>query len=155
MTAPDPLTTAWTSAQVEVMHALRDWALGFAELNRGFAAWMRLPASDADALGRIIWAAEAGSPLSPVQLARGIGMTTGATTALVNRLEAAGHVGRSREHPDRRRVTLRPSPEARHRAREFLAVAGTGIAATLQAADPAVLRATTEFLGRMTAAAAG
>jgi hypothetical protein len=71
---------------------------------------MRLPGSDATALGQITWAAESGTPLSPAQLSRLLGMTTGATTILLNRLETAGHIRRSRESTDRRRVTLRPAP---------------------------------------------
>ncbi|WP_290061327.1 MarR family winged helix-turn-helix transcriptional regulator [Amycolatopsis solani] len=154
MATPDPLTTDWTPAQIEVMHSLRDWAVGFAELNQHLAAWMGLPGSDANALGQITWAAETGAPLSPVQLSRRIGLSTGATTALVNRLESAGHLRRSRESTDRRRVTLRPTPAARERAREFLALAGVEVAATLQAADPAELRIVTAFLARMTTASA-
>lgn len=61
----DPLSVEWTAAQVEVMHRLRDWAVGFTELNQHLAAWMRLPGSDANALGQIVWADEAGAPLSP------------------------------------------------------------------------------------------
>ncbi|WP_326950118.1 MarR family transcriptional regulator [Amycolatopsis sp. NBC_01307] len=150
----DPLSVEWTAAQVEVMHRLRDWAVGFTELNQHLAAWMRLPGSDANALGQIVWADEAGAPLSPAELSRLIGMTTGATTVLLNRLETAGHVHRSRESADRRRVTLRPTPAARDRAREFLAFAGVEIAQTLGAADPDELRVAIGFLAKITAAAA-
>lgn len=149
----DPMSTEWTTGQVEVMHRLRDWAVGFAELNQHLAAWMGLPGSDANALGQIIWADQQGAPLSPAQLARQIGMTSGAMTVLLNRLEDAGHIHRSRESTDRRRVTLRPVQAARDRARGFLAVAGTEIAATLHAADPAELAATIAFLTRITSAA--
>ncbi|UOX93066.1 MarR family winged helix-turn-helix transcriptional regulator [Amycolatopsis sp. FBCC-B4732] len=150
----DPLTAEWAPAQVAVMHGLRDWVVDFTELNQHFATWLDLPGSDANALGQITWAAETGAPLSPVRLARRIGLTTGATTVLLNRLEAAGHVHRSRESADRRRVTLRPSAGARERAREFLAFAGAEIAATLRAADPDELDVVIGFLARITAAAA-
>ncbi|MFD4668839.1 MarR family winged helix-turn-helix transcriptional regulator [Lentzea sp. NPDC058450] len=153
MTDADPLVESWSPVQVEVMHRLRDWTLAFAALNQHLAAWTRLPASDANALGQIVWAAEAGTPLSPVRLARQIGMTTGATTILLNRLEAAGHVVRSRESEDRRRVTLRPAPAAREHARRFLAVAGTEIADVLRTTPPAELRLVAAFLDRITAAA--
>ncbi|GLY51521.1 MarR family winged helix-turn-helix transcriptional regulator [Lentzea sp. NBRC 102530] len=153
MTGTDPLAESWSAAQVEVMHGLRDWTLAFTALNQHLAAWTRLPASDTNALGQIIWAAEAGTPLSPVRLARQIGMTTGATTILLNRLEAAGHLVRSRESADRRRVTLRPAPAAREHARRFLAVAGAEIADVLRTTPSAELRLVTAFLGRITAAA--
>ncbi|WP_354026327.1 MarR family transcriptional regulator [Curtobacterium oceanosedimentum] len=60
---------------------------------------------DANALGQVLRAERAGTPLPPAQLARQIGMTSGATSARVDRLEAAGHVTRHRESVDRRRVT--------------------------------------------------
>ncbi|MFD4636385.1 MarR family winged helix-turn-helix transcriptional regulator [Lentzea sp. NPDC058436] len=154
MTDADPLVEAWSAAQVEVMHGLRDWVVGFTALNQHLAEWLRLPASDANALGQIIWAAESGAPLSPVRLARQIGMTTGATTILLNRLEAAGHLVRSRESADRRRVTLRPAPASREHARGFLAVAGAEIADVLRTTSPAELRTVVAFLGRITGAAA-
>ncbi|WP_394620223.1 MarR family winged helix-turn-helix transcriptional regulator [Lentzea sp. JNUCC 0626] len=153
MTDADPLVESWSPAQIEVMHGLRDWTLAFTALNQHLAAWTRLPASDANALGQIIWAAETGEPLSPVQLARQIGMTTGATTILLNRLESAGHLVRSRESTDRRRVTLRPAPAAREHARRFLAVAGAEIADVLRSTSPAELRVVAGFLDRITAAA--
>ncbi|OXM54814.1 transcriptional regulator [Amycolatopsis thailandensis] len=148
----DPLTESWTPIQIEVMQRLREWAVGFGELHRHLAGWMRLPVSDANALGQITWAAEAGTPLSPAELSRQIAMTTGATTILLNRLEDAGHVQRSRESSDRRRVTLRPTPAAREHARRFLVFAGAEIAAAVRTADPEELRVVTKFLSRITEA---
>jgi DNA-binding MarR family transcriptional regulator len=148
----DPLAEDWTAAQVEVMHRLHDWVVGFGEVNGHLAAWMQLPGSDANALGQIVWAAEAGAPLSPAELARRIGMTSGATTVLLNRLEAAGHIRRSRESADRRRVTLRPVPQARERARAFLVRAGAEVAATLRTTPDDDLRTVIAFLSRITAA---
>lgn len=153
MMESDPLTEDWTPEQIAVMHRLRDWVIDFGELNQHLAAWMRLPGADANALGQIIWAAETDAPLSPAQLSRQIGMTTGATTILLNRLEAAGHLHRTRESTDRRRVTLRPTPDARDRARRFLGLAGAEIANVLHTTPPAELRTVARFLARMTAAA--
>lgn len=150
----DPLTVAWSPEQTAIMQALRDWAVNFAELNQHLAAWMGLPGSDANALGHIVWAAEDERPLSPADLARQIGMTTGATTALLNRLETAGHIRRTRESTDRRRVTLRPEPAAREQARAFLAQAGVEIAAVLLDTGIRELRQVTAFIQRITAAGA-
>jgi len=152
MTEQNPLEMTWRADQVEVMHRLRDWAVSFTELNQGLAAWMSLPTSDANALGHIVWAAESDAPLAPAELARRIGMTTGATTLLLHRLEGAGHITRSRESSDRRRVTLRPTASALDTTRAFLAVAGREFADTISGADPDELRVITGFLERMTAA---
>ncbi len=149
----DPLSVEWAEDQVAVMQALRDWAVTFEELNRHLSTWMELPRSDADALGEIVWADQAGNPLSPVQLSRHIGLTSGATTVLINRLESAGHVTRHRESDDRRRVTLRPTEEAKLRSGRFLAFAGTEIATALRQTDPDHSRVVLAFLARMTSAA--
>lgn len=154
MTEVDPLSTDWTDDEVAVMHRLRDWAATFDELNRGLSSWMRLPVSDANALGEIVWAEQSGTPISPAGLARRIGMTTGATSVLLDRLEAAGHVARHRESTDRRRVTLRPTDSARAESGRFLAFAGTEIATAVRSADPDELRAASTFVARMTTAAA-
>ncbi len=149
----DPLSLEWEPEALAAFEAVRAWSLANAELNQHLAAWTGLPTTDANALGNVVWAAEGGEPLSPAQLARRIGMTSGATTVLLNRLEAAGHVVRTRESTDRRRVTLRPSPEAREAARAFTAFSGQEIAATLREAAPSDLRVVADFMGRLAAAA--
>jgi MarR family transcriptional regulator, organic hydroperoxide resistance regulator len=142
----DPLTEPWEPWQVRVMHALHDWSLGNTAVNQQLARWLGLPSSDASALSHVVWDAEAGTPLSPVGLAGRMGMTSGATSLLIDRLESAGHLTRTRESADRRRVTLRPTPEARDRVRAFLREAGQEVAAVLQDADPGDLEVVVRFL---------
>ena len=60
----------------------------------------------------ILWLSEHG-PVGGAELARQLGISTAATTVLVDRLERAGHVARVRNTEDRRRVTLTETPEAR------------------------------------------
>ena len=52
---------------------------------------------------------EAGA-LAPGALAERTGLTTGAVTRLIDRLEAGGWVARERDARDRRRVLVRPDP---------------------------------------------
>jgi len=149
----DVFEAPWRAPEIEVMEALRGWAVAFAELNQHMATWMDLPTTDAQALGQVLWAASDGDPLSPARLGLRIGMTSGSVTVLVNRLEAAGLIERSREHADRRRVTLRPTPAAQERARAFTETSVTEIAAALRETDPAALATSASFLGRMAEAA--
>ena len=149
MAIEEHLTTGWRDEQVEVMERLRDWADTFVELNQHTAAWMGLPTSDANALGHITWSAESGRPLSPAQLARRIGMTSGATSVLLRRLEQGGHITRERSETDLRRVSLHPTETARERTRDFMAFSGTEIAATVRDAEPEELRLVAGFLQRM------
>ncbi|NAZ75142.1 MarR family transcriptional regulator [Kineococcus sp. T13] len=71
--------------------------------------------TDASALVHIVGAEERGEPLTQAELSRLVGLTTGATSSLLNRLEAVGHVERRRDRADRRVVTLR-STASMHRA---------------------------------------
>jgi DNA-binding MarR family transcriptional regulator len=53
-----------------------------------------------------------GEPITPGQLASESGLTTGAVTALIDRLEASGYVRRARDEEDRRRVLILPTRRA-------------------------------------------
>ncbi|MDU0366715.1 MarR family transcriptional regulator [Microbacterium sp. KSW4-17] len=152
MTGSDALSTSWSTDEVAVMHGLRDWSLASEELHRHLSAWMALPVTDADALGRIVWAEQSGHPLSPAELARQIGMTSGAVSVLIDRLERAGHVERHRGDADRRRVNLRPTSAARAGTADFLDAAGTEIAAAVRDTPAEELRVVRAFLDRMTSA---
>jgi DNA-binding MarR family transcriptional regulator len=66
-----------------------------------------MPVADVHAVGALL---EVG-PTGVSQLAELMGMTTGAVTRLVDRLEAGGFVRREPDPNDRRRVVLRLVPE--------------------------------------------
>ncbi|MFJ9411233.1 MarR family winged helix-turn-helix transcriptional regulator [Streptomyces sp. NPDC101393] len=102
-----------------LMEGLRIYGGHYAELSRRFAAWLGLHSTDATAVLEIAAAEERGMPLSPARLSERISLSTGATTALLNRLEAAGHITRTREHSDRRIITLRSGTHIQERADEF------------------------------------
>jgi DNA-binding MarR family transcriptional regulator len=58
-------------------------------------------------------------PITAGQLAEQSGLTTGAVTAVLDRLERAGYVRRTRDTADRRRVLVEATAELRRRAMEF------------------------------------
>ncbi|MFC9476040.1 MarR family winged helix-turn-helix transcriptional regulator [Nocardia sp. NPDC055002] len=98
---------------------LIDYGASFTELGRRFAETLGVHSTDAFALMEIAAAEHAEEPLSPALLSKRITLTSGAMTTLLNRLEQAGYITRSREHADRRVVTLRCSANARQLADEF------------------------------------
>ncbi|MFB6596947.1 MarR family winged helix-turn-helix transcriptional regulator [Streptomyces diastaticus] len=76
------------------------------EVNRlahAFAAGQGLHATDVQALGAILDAPE---PMTPGRLRERLGLTSGAVTACLDRLERAGHIRRTRDTRDRRVVHL-------------------------------------------------
>jgi DNA-binding MarR family transcriptional regulator len=97
------------------------YGASFTELGRRFAEVLNVHSTDAFALMEIAAAEAAGTPLSPALLGKRVALSSGAMTALLNRLERPGYVIRSREHTDRRIVTLRCSAQAKRQADEFFA----------------------------------
>lgn len=94
------------------------------EINRlvhGFATRQGLHATDVQALAAIL---DSDTPLTPGRLREHLGLTSGAVTACLDRLESAGHIRRSRDSTDRRVVHLHYEPSARSAARtHFLPLA--------------------------------
>ncbi|UKF81165.1 MarR family winged helix-turn-helix transcriptional regulator [Clavibacter californiensis] len=103
-----------------MLERLRDYTTAFYESVRQLAAAVGLPMTDTTALAEVIWAETAGRALSPARLSEKLHLTSGATTALINRLEGGGHLERSRESADRRVVTLRPTAASRARVMDVL-----------------------------------
>lgn len=62
---------------------------------------------------------ERDGPMTAGRLADASGLTTGAVTALLDRLEAAGYVQRTRDTDDRRRVIVEITPLAQRKALEL------------------------------------
>ncbi|MEV6247497.1 MarR family winged helix-turn-helix transcriptional regulator [Streptomyces sp. NPDC051742] len=89
------------------------------ELNRlvhGFAQAQGLHPTDVQALAVVLDSPE---PLTPGRLREHLGLTSGAVTACLDRLEKAGHIRRTRESADRRVVHIRYEDGARAAARRY------------------------------------
>jgi DNA-binding MarR family transcriptional regulator len=69
------------------------------------------------------------------ELARGLDISLPATTDLVDRLAAAGHVERVRDERDRRIVLVRLSPDAQARMEPVLAIRRKAVEETLAQLD--------------------
>lgn len=89
-----------------ILLGLRMHGVAFAEMGRQFGVDSGLHTTDANALVEILAAQDSGQPLTQTQLSHRIGLTGGATSSLLNRLENAGHIKRARDNADRRIVTL-------------------------------------------------
>ncbi|MFC4374373.1 MarR family winged helix-turn-helix transcriptional regulator [Nocardia halotolerans] len=128
---------------------LINYGASFTELGRRFADTLGVHSTDAFALMEIAAAEQADEPLSPALLSKRITLTSGAMTTLLNRLEQAGYITRSREHTDRRVVTLRCSEDARHLADEFFRPINAEQDAILAEYEPARLAEFERLLGRL------
>ncbi len=81
-------------------------------LGRAFAERHSMHPTDWAALLAVVHGDRVGRPLTPGDLGERLGISSGATTAVVDRLERAGHVLRVRDDRDRRRLTLHRAESA-------------------------------------------
>ncbi|MET9256207.1 MarR family transcriptional regulator [Streptomyces sp. NPDC003717] len=119
------------------------------EINRlvqEFAGTHSLHATDVHALAAILDAEE---PMTPGRLREHLGLTSGAVTACVDRLERAGHVRRVRESTDRRVVHLHYPPEARAAARAWFRPLAEAAATARERFDEAEVAVVLRFLTAM------
>ncbi|MGW6983377.1 MarR family winged helix-turn-helix transcriptional regulator [Streptomyces sp. NPDC054932] len=131
------------------MEGLRAFGANYTEFTQRFAAWLGLHSTDAAALAEILYAEDKGAPLSPARLSERISLSSGATAALLNRLEEAGHIARTREHADRRIVTVRSSAHVRPRAEEFFGAYAVRMAAEMSTYAPERLRQFEDFIDHL------
>ena len=98
--------------------ALRDLATAGSEATTALARRMTMHPTDLAAMSHI---ASAAAEIGPGELSSRLGITPAATTDLIDRLEAAGHLLRERNPADRRRLRLVPTESARAAVRGQLA----------------------------------
>ena len=84
--------------------------------------------------------------ISPTALAAALGMSTGATSAVLNRLEAAGYARREPDPDHRRRTLVRQTPRAEELAEEIFAPVIDGTLSTAATYSDAALASIAEFL---------
>jgi DNA-binding MarR family transcriptional regulator len=142
------------AAAMELVHRLREVAVRL-ELAMGeFARTTGLHGTDVRALIRLLDAERAGVDATPSWLAEQLGMTSQATTAVIHRLEAAGHVERLRSCSDGRSARLQVSDSAVELGWQFFGPLLDRLIAVTEALDPdeqgvvqAYLTAVTDALG--------
>ncbi|SDK14753.1 MarR family winged helix-turn-helix transcriptional regulator [Streptomyces indicus] len=119
------------------------------EINRvvhGFAAEQGLHSTDVQALAAIL---DAETPLTPGRLRAHLGLTSGAVTACLDRLERAGHIRRSRDSVDRRVVHLHYVSDAQRTARAFFRPLATAASAARDRFSPEETAVVVRFLAAL------
>ncbi|WP_051731983.1 MarR family winged helix-turn-helix transcriptional regulator [Kitasatospora phosalacinea] len=91
---------------LRTVHTLRALTVELDLLAASFAQRHGLHPTDLRALIALLDAAREGTPATPGRLGRELGLNSAGTTAVLDRLERLGHVHRSRDPHDRRRVLL-------------------------------------------------
>jgi DNA-binding MarR family transcriptional regulator len=108
----------------EIVNLLRSYSVEAQHVGHAFAQRHGLHPTDLQALIAVMHAEGRGDPLTPGRLGEAIGLSSGATTAAIDRLERAGHLRRTRESTDRRVVHLRYGAPGMALAMEFFGPLG-------------------------------
>ena len=98
--------------QPELMGLLQQFTVETDRYVDAVSARDSLYRTDLNALGVMMGAARAGMTVTPGMLRSELHLSSPATTALVDRLDSAGHVKRSRSDVDRRQVHLEMTEKA-------------------------------------------
>jgi len=89
-------------------------------VNVTLARRLGLSVSDFSALDYVAQGQESGTQVGPTELAQHLGMSSASATALVDRMERAGHLQRRPRADDRRRVLLEVSDATREQIQAHL-----------------------------------
>ncbi len=134
------------------VHRLRALTVLLDSAGAGFAARHGLSTTDIRALICLLDRERSGEAASPTWLAGELGMTTASGTALLDRLEQAGHVRRAPRTDDRRRVDIVVTPSARALGWSFFGPLIDATVAVLDARTPAQRTVIDSFLDELVAA---
>lgn len=115
-----------------------------------FAAIHGLNRSDARALVAIMDAARSGQALTAGALGTAVELSSASVTALLDRLERVGHVRRTRDADDRRRVVLEMSESAMAAGAEFFGGLQRDLMGAMSAYSDEELAVVRRFLTDMT-----
>jgi DNA-binding MarR family transcriptional regulator len=121
---------------------------------QAFASRHGLGHIDLEALLHVMQAERDGDPVTAGGLGELLGVTSGAATGVIDRLERVGHVQRSRDEADRRRVLVRYSDRAREVAGAFFGPLGVMSDRVMADFDEAELETVRRFLEGMSGAMA-
>ncbi|GGO12651.1 hypothetical protein GCM10010116_25430 [Microbispora rosea subsp. aerata] len=132
----------------ELMSLMRRLNVEIDRFAEQFAVAHGLHRTDLNALTVIMDASREGRPLTPGALGAALNLSAPATSALINRLEQAGHLTRHRSTGDRRKVELAMHEQAAALASRFFAPLGQRMAAALEEFTPEERRIIGRFLNR-------
>ena len=116
------------------------------ELSEASSRYMQLGSTDMRALHFLIMCENTGQLATPGAISRRLELSSAATTKLLDRLEAAGHVAREPHPSDRRTVMVRISPSTRAAAERTVGAVQSRRVEAVSRLTPAERETVTAFL---------
>ncbi|MFF5172213.1 MarR family winged helix-turn-helix transcriptional regulator [Micromonospora sp. NPDC000089] len=108
----------------EITNELRLYSTEAQHVGHAFAGQHGLNATDLQALIAVMDAELAEDPITPGRLGEWLNLSSGSVTALIDRLERAGHIRRDRDTVDRRKVLLHYADQGAALAMDFFGPLG-------------------------------
>jgi DNA-binding MarR family transcriptional regulator len=136
--------------RTEVITLVRRLSVELDAMGSRFAEMHGLGRTDVRAIVAIMDAARSGSALTAGALGAAVDLSSASVTALVDRLERAGHVQRVRDPSDRRRVVLEISDSAMAAGGAFFGGLQRDLLAAMEDYTDEELAVVRRFLDRMT-----
>ncbi|MDP9817725.1 MarR family winged helix-turn-helix transcriptional regulator [Spirilliplanes yamanashiensis] len=144
-----PRDTPRRKLQREIIERMRWYVVQSEHVAHAFARRHGLHPTDMAALIAVMDAEAGGAPLTAGALAARLRLSSAATTAVVDRLERAGHLTRDRSRTDRRRVELRYAEPAMALAAAFFRPLGERTDHIMAGFDEAELAVVLRFVDAM------
>jgi DNA-binding MarR family transcriptional regulator len=146
-----PELDAADQRRLQLVHQLRAISVQLDLARAAFGQANGLPDTDVRALICLLDADRAGIPATPGWLGAQLGLTSPATTALLDRLERAGHIYRQRSPADRRKVQIRVSTAAIDLGWTFFGPLLTSMISAMRPFSSAELDTVARFLAEVAA----
>jgi DNA-binding MarR family transcriptional regulator len=147
-----PMQPERHAAMDDLIDALRRFTVESDVFVDMFARAHGLGRSDLNAIMWISRGTSSGDPITVGELAHRLRLSPAAATALVDRLEAVGHVSRTRDPQDRRRVTVTMTDTALRVATAFFVPLGLRMHEAADGLTDEELARTADIVRRMTTA---
>lgn len=135
-----------TDVQAAVAETLRLFAVEMERYVSAASAEAAIHRTDLTALSHAMDATQSGGRLTPGELAVRMGLSPSATTTMLDRLEAAGHMVRSRDSTDRRVVSLAVTEHAHQVGYQVFAPLAQAFDDVMVDYEPAELAVVQRFL---------
>ena len=136
--------------RTDIIRLIRRLTVEVDAMGDRFAGQHALGRTDVRAIVAIMDAARTGSALTAGALGSAVELSSASVTALVDRLERAGHVHRVRDPEDRRRVVLEISDSAMAAGAAFFGGLQRDLVAAMEGYSDDELAVVRRFLAEMT-----
>jgi DNA-binding MarR family transcriptional regulator len=146
----EPVSDDAARARLDISLLLRRLTVELDAVGGRFAQAHGLNRTDVRALVAIMDAARSGNPITAGRLGEAVDLASASTTALLDRLERAGHLRRVRDPDDGRRVVLEMSESAMTAGAEHFGGLQRDLATAMEAYTDDELQLVGRFLRDMT-----